>query len=51
MKTSYQQAIALQEQWTQAGHPADICRCCGAQVPDPVCARPNTPRQSQKHPF
>jgi hypothetical protein len=32
MKTSYQQAVALQEAWAQAGHPPDICHCCGAHV-------------------
>ncbi|HEY3227933.1 MAG TPA: DUF5946 family protein [Roseiflexaceae bacterium] len=36
MKTSYEQAVTLQEQWTQAGHPPDICRCCGAHVPNGV---------------
>jgi len=36
MKTSYQQAIALQQEWVRAGYDADICRCCGAHVPNGV---------------
>ncbi|MFO1372958.1 MAG: DUF5946 family protein [Candidatus Competibacteraceae bacterium] len=36
MKTSYQQAIALQQEWVRAGHDADICRCYGAHVPNGV---------------
>src|SRR3712207_6079192 len=32
MKTSYQQAITLYEQWVQAGQTADMCQCCGAHV-------------------
>jgi hypothetical protein len=32
MKTSYEQTVILQEEWTQAGHPPDTCRCCGAQI-------------------
>ncbi len=36
MKTTYEQAIALQAAWVSAGHAPDICCCCGARVPDGV---------------
>jgi hypothetical protein len=32
MKTSYQIAVQLQEQWVAAGNPAGRCQCCGATI-------------------